>query len=409
MVQQTVGPRGLRRAVGVVAAVAVATVVAGAPVARGADATWTKVASGTTGGISGLAPAASGWVVVRDNKLAGQDRVALLSEDGAVTELAWPGTAPQDLESIAAVPGDSGEYAALTSSGQGSLISLPGSTVSVDGRFTVPRGTQNIESLALTQVGTTTVALWATRGSTTTPANVYAATFTPATGVFGAVSTTKVSVPYPTSDLRQVSDLTVVDGRLVGASSSDPGVSGPFDSALYDLGSVTVAAGRAVFSGAAPQLLGTYPGHKVEGIACSGDVGLLGSDDEKLGGWIRSESFCGEGDPTPPPDTDTTPPTVTATSPADGATGAPRTGPLTATFSEPVSGVGSATMTLRKVSTGARFGAVVGYDASSSTATLTPNRTLPRATEFSVTLGSGVADAAGNPLAATSWSFTTGG
>jgi hypothetical protein len=293
--RQAGGPRGTRRAIGVVAAVAVATVVAGAPVARGADTTWTEVASGTTGGISGLAPAASGWVVVRDNKLAGQDRVALLSDDGAVTELTWPGTAPQDLESLAAVPGASGEYAALTSTGEGSLISLPGPAVSVDGQFTVPKGTRNIESLALTQVGTTTVALWATRGSTTAPANVYAATFTPATGVFGRVSTTKVSVPYPTSSLRQVSDLTVVAGRVIGASTSDPGVAGPFDSALYDLGTVTVSAGRAVFSSSAPQLLGTYPGHKVEGIACSGTVGLLGSDDEKLGGWMRAESFCDAG------------------------------------------------------------------------------------------------------------------
>jgi hypothetical protein len=59
MAQQTVGARGVRRAVGVAAAVVVATVGVGAPVARGADTAWTKVASGTTGGISGLAPAAA--------------------------------------------------------------------------------------------------------------------------------------------------------------------------------------------------------------------------------------------------------------------------------------------------------------------------------------------------------------
>jgi len=42
MAQQTVGARGVSRAVGVAAAVVVATVGVGAPVARGADTAWTQ-------------------------------------------------------------------------------------------------------------------------------------------------------------------------------------------------------------------------------------------------------------------------------------------------------------------------------------------------------------------------------
>jgi hypothetical protein len=278
------------RSAAVIAAVAL---LAGPAAATAATPTWTKVGTGLTGNISGVAPGVSGWVIVRDNKAAGQNRISLLSDTDVVTALTWPGTAPKDLESVAAVPGVSGDYAALTSSGTGSLFAISGTTVTVVSQFTVPRGTSNVESFALTQVGSAVVAVWATRGSTTAPANVFAATFTPSTGVFGRVATAKVSVPYPDSDLRQVTDLAIVNANLVGSAASDPGDSGPFDSALYNLGSVTVSAGRVALTITTPTSLGSYGGHKIEGVACSGTTGLLGSDDEKLGGWVRTDGFCG--------------------------------------------------------------------------------------------------------------------
>jgi hypothetical protein len=274
------------------AALALTTVCMTPPAANAFDGTWTQVAVGTTGGISGAAPAASGWVIVRDNKLAGQNRVALLSDGGTVTPLAWPGTAPQDLESLAAVPGVAGEYVALASTGGGYLISIDGTTLSVLRSFVVPKGTRNIESFALADTGGTTLAVWATRGSPTTPAKVFAATFAPSTASFGTVATGRVTVPYPTASVRHVADLAIVGGRLKGSATSDPGASGPFVSALYDLGAVSLSAGRAALSIQSPTLLGTYDGHKVEGLACSAGVGLLGSDDEKLGGWARTASFC---------------------------------------------------------------------------------------------------------------------
>lgn len=105
---------------------------------------------------------------------------------------------------------------------------------------------------------------------------------------------------------------------------------------------------------------------------------------------------------------DTTAPTVSSTTPAADATGAPRGGDLAATFSEAVSGVSGTTMILRKTSTGAKFGGVVTYDPATQTATLNPNVTLASNTEFNVTLTNGIQDTAGNALATTTWSFTTG-
>jgi len=256
------------------------------------DNTWKQVATGTTGGVSGLAPAGIGWVISRDNKLAGQNRIALLGNDGQVTPLTWRGTPPQDLESLSAVPAVASQYVTLTSTGSGYVISLDATAVNVVRTFTVPRGSANIESFALTQTDSAVLAVWATRGSTTAPAALFAATFTPATGAFGRVVTAKVTVPYPTTAVRQISDLTVTSGRIIASSASDPGVNGPFASALYDIGAVSVVGGRAALALQPPVTLGTYPGHKVEGIACGGTGGLLGSDDEKRGGWVRMETFC---------------------------------------------------------------------------------------------------------------------
>jgi hypothetical protein len=256
-------------------------------------AVWTRVGTGITQGVSGAAPAASsGWVLVRDNKAAGQNRVALLSTAGVVTPLSWPGTAPQDLEAITAVPGQAGRFAVVTSAGAGRIVTVSGTTLSVGRSFTLPVGRDQNEGFSLVVLAGTTVAVWGNRGASATPGRVYAATFTVSTGAFGAVVQGRVAVPYPTGNVRHVSDLAVVAGRIVVSSASDPGDNGPFDSAVYDVGGVSLASGRARIALSTPTSLGAFPGHKVEAIACRGSSGILGTDDENLGGWITAATFC---------------------------------------------------------------------------------------------------------------------
>jgi hypothetical protein len=265
----------------------------GAADPAGAATVWTRVGAGSTQGISGAAPASGpGWVLVRDNKTAGQNRVALLSTTGVVTPLAWPGTAPQDLEAIAAVPGQAGRYAVVTSAGAGRLVTVSGTTLTVGRSFTLPVGRDQNEGFALVVLGGTTVAVWGNRGASATPGRVYAATFTVGTGAFGAVAQGPVAVPYPTGDVRHVSDLAMVAGRIVVSSAADPGDDGPFASAVDDVGALTLASGRARLALTPPTSLGTYPGHKVEAIACRGASGILGTDDENLGGWLTAATFC---------------------------------------------------------------------------------------------------------------------
>ncbi|CAN5360717.1 hypothetical protein BH20ACT5_BH20ACT5_06500 [soil metagenome] len=104
-------------------------------------------------------------------------------------------------------------------------------------------------------------------------------------------------------------------------------------------------------------------------------------------------------------------PTVTSRVPAADATGVRRGSNITATFSEPVTGVDGTTVTLRRVSNGALIAAVVTYNTTSRVATLNPDRSLAPNTLFRVTLTGGptaIRDLDGEPLVTTSWTFTTG-
>jgi methionine-rich copper-binding protein CopC len=101
--------------------------------------------------------------------------------------------------------------------------------------------------------------------------------------------------------------------------------------------------------------------------------------------------------------TDTTPPTVTSRTPAANATGVATTSAVSATFSEPVQSTGTAfTLT----GPGGAVPATVALNSARTTVTLTPSSALAAGTTYTAAL-SGAKDAAGNTMAAVSWSFTT--
>ncbi|MDD0858230.1 Ig-like domain-containing protein [Arthrobacter alpinus] len=105
------------------------------------------------------------------------------------------------------------------------------------------------------------------------------------------------------------------------------------------------------------------------------------------------------------PRTEFVAPTVTARTPVSGAQSVSQTGNLTATFSEPVTGVSGTTFTLRLGTTA--VAGVVTYDATTRVATLNPNATLTADRTYTATL-SGIRDVAGNTMVASTWTFTTG-
>ncbi|MDQ1535508.1 MAG: large repetitive protein, partial [Actinomycetota bacterium] len=105
---------------------------------------------------------------------------------------------------------------------------------------------------------------------------------------------------------------------------------------------------------------------------------------------------------------DTTPPVITSRSPAPNATGVLATGPVTATFNEPMnaSTISTSTFQLRDASSAPVPGSVT-YDAASRKATLIPSAALDPSSTYTALVTTGATDVAGNSLAnGVSWSFT---
>jgi hypothetical protein len=104
---------------------------------------------------------------------------------------------------------------------------------------------------------------------------------------------------------------------------------------------------------------------------------------------------------------DTVAPSVTAKAPAINSLMVSQTANVTATFSEAITGLGAAFFTLKN-SAGALIAAPVTWNATTRVAILNPNATLAADRKHTATLTAGITDIAGNPIAANSWTFTTG-
>ena len=102
--------------------------------------------------------------------------------------------------------------------------------------------------------------------------------------------------------------------------------------------------------------------------------------------------------------TDTTKPTVVDRQPAPGATGVATTNTtVTATFSEDVD---PSTVVMSLASGATPVAATTAYDGPTRTESLRPTAALSTSTTYTVTL-SGAKDAAGNQMAAVTWTFST--
>ena len=106
------------------------------------------------------------------------------------------------------------------------------------------------------------------------------------------------------------------------------------------------------------------------------------------------------------PAPDVVAPTLVAANPAAGTTGVATDAPVTATFSENITGLSTDTFQLTDPA-GTVVPAAVTFDPAALTGTLAPTSALVFSTTYTVRLSAGITDAAGNPLAPTSWTFST--
>jgi len=137
------------------------------------------------------------------------------------------------------------------------------------------------------------------------------------------------------------------------------------------------------------------------------DLGTAGRDDSF--GWGRIDASAAVAYvPAPTPAPDVTPPDVLSVSPAAGAAGVSEGVSPVLVFSEPVAGVSGGTVGIVVASSGAPLPATVTYNAGAGTVTLDPVSGLASRTQYRIQVSAGIADAAGNPLAPRSYTFTTG-
>ncbi|MEB8336454.1 hypothetical protein [Streptomyces endophyticus] len=279
---------------------------------------WQQVGEDATSGVSGLAltgeAAADGTeaLVVHDNKKPGQPRISRVTfhqsapKDTTVTPVAWEGPVPKDLEAIEAVPGTHGEFMALASRGLVYRLQVAGDTARVLDLAplpAIPEGA-DFESFALgTSASGRTVAVWADRGAgADRPATVFAAPFSISEygeAEFGNVSQTNFRAAYPKGDVRHVSDISLTkSGRITVSSASDAGDDGPFASSVSEAGRVSLNASgtRATLRIAVPRTTSEkFDGRKIEAVECvpgADGTALLGTDDENLGGYVKSARVC---------------------------------------------------------------------------------------------------------------------
>jgi hypothetical protein len=105
---------------------------------------------------------------------------------------------------------------------------------------------------------------------------------------------------------------------------------------------------------------------------------------------------------------DTAKPKATITEPGSGATGVSRIVQPTVVFNEAVTNVSSSTVRVRDLTTSEIVPATVSYSSSTRTARITPTARLAAARAYRVEATTGVTDLAGNALATTTLSFTSG-
>ena len=268
---------------------------------------WRPVGGGILMGISGMAlveprtGARTTFLVVHDNKQRGEGRVGLVEIEGLkpprYTPLAWPtGELPEDLEALARVPAvAANSFMALASAGKiyHLLLDSSHSSIKLLKVFRLPDAPKesNFEGFTLYRMGERLLAVWAHRGEGADPAVIYWARLDPVTYSFSGVRSARLTVPWPKTDVRHVSDLKIDDGgALFITSASDPGDDGPFASALYLAGSFDVCEGQVVFrqTVALVRLL-RFDYHKVEAFELvPGMTGGLAfaTDDEHMGSSI---------------------------------------------------------------------------------------------------------------------------
>lgn len=250
-------------------------------------------------GISGIDD--EHFLVVVDRKKPHEPRLSVLTwkkdQKPFLTGIDWCDNEhfPVDLEEIAAIPTHKREYLLMESNGKVTRIQLEeNNACQVTARFDLPTATpkSNMEGLALHCFEDDCVLAWAERGDDKTPAILSWAQFDTKENQLKmpVAKPFEFKAPYPKAHLRSISALAIDgSGKIWAAASSDPGDDGPFESALYHLGSFTHTDHQITWNAAKdikPVVRYEHENVKIEGLFASPHGLVMGAENENLGGKI---------------------------------------------------------------------------------------------------------------------------
>lgn len=266
---------------------------------------WRPVGGSRQSNISGIAvigqvQQTTKFLVVHDNKKPEQMHATVISVTGSDaptnTPLKWIDDVALGIEAVSAVPGVSGQFIAFTAAGRAYhiKINVQSATVDVIKSFDVPmipRGA-NFEAFDIQNINGSLAAVWAERGGPAKPATIFWSKFDLVNYKFSDIDSATLSVPFPISDIRHISDMKVdTSGAIFVTAASDPGNDGPFSSAFYFAGALrTVDNNRIKFGPSAfTAPIFRFPYEKIEAFdfvpGLNGGL-VFGTDNENLGASI---------------------------------------------------------------------------------------------------------------------------
>ena len=264
------------------------------------DTRWQHISNKRELSISGISPTTEKekYLVVHDNKKKGQLRIGLidLSADSLYAGLSWPTeNLPIDLETLSDIPGLDNEYIAMGSWGFCYWIKLDIQSNKIDliKEFRIPDSGPplNLESFLILRKNKKIYASWAHRGSDSEEAILF----------WGSISlfdeditisledSVLINVPWPLVAKRHMSDMDIDNNNILWASAtSDPGDNGPYETAIYKLGSFSFKNENINFNVAEsfPKQF-VFANNKVEALTIINNKIVFATDDENLGAAIN--------------------------------------------------------------------------------------------------------------------------
>ncbi|MFM7408582.1 MAG: hypothetical protein ACKO3K_18475 [Cuspidothrix sp.] len=268
---------------------------------------WRPVRGGINFGISGIALLRQkdnnlDFLIVHDNKQKNQVRLAIIHIDGEnqpeYIPLNWPEKTvlPDDLEALTSLPSkNNSEFLALTSDGHIYHLQLDDQKQKIIfvKKFELPkiiRGS-NFEALSVENIDGKMIIVWAHRGEGKEPAKIYWGILDIDKSQINLVGSGDFTVPFPSGEVRHISDLKIDKAGIIYISAaSDGGNDGPFSSAVYVAGYLTVN-GNQIFWKQNQQLFPIYRDkyHKIEALefipGATGGI-IVATDDENMGGYV---------------------------------------------------------------------------------------------------------------------------